>query len=423
MARFVGEEAFALKVGQALIKRSAEVGLRVDGIVTNSGLDASKVINQPLQDVHIDKHEAFAVPLSDAIALFGAVNELTLLRRQAFEAMKSQGVSDREAMEVLNKPEVKKQIITMAERKEKLQQEALKIQEKFEQAKVEAAQPLYDTEDILVDDDSRSLTYQIVLNQEQEAKENFARKAEAEYRQELREIDTLSKASWGRATPEFLRVTARQKLLDATVSWGCQYIPFYQHFHNLLESEFMEALKGGTVEAALWMIPVGKVAEFLTKPIAKPVMKILEKQAKRYGAKVVDKLPNLFKNPDVMKRGLEYENYVAESVPGRLQPNHPTFDFFNRETRHATSVKSMDTQTAAKLANPKQIYQTMKRNIDKAVNYNGKGVVQVRPEEILSRELRVGIPIETNPSQWQQIQRAIEYGRLNKVDVIIEALK
>lgn len=121
--------------------------------------------------------------------------------------------------------------------------------------------------------------------------------------------------------------------------------------------------------------------------------------------------------------GVGYEDFVAESVPGRLKPNHPTFDFFDRKTRHAISVKSMDTQTAARLADPTQIYKTLQKNINKTVNYCGKGVVQVRPEEILSRELRVGVPLETNQAQWQQILRGVQYGKSKGVDVIIEALK
>lgn len=163
MAQFVGTEEFTLKVGQSLINRSAEVGLRVDGIVKDSGIDAKRVLNQPLQDVHIHKRDAVVVPLADTLALFGALNELTVLRRQAFDAMKEQGLSDREAVKVLNDPAVKKQLETMAGRKEKLMQESADLQERFEKAKAEAAQPIQQSEDILDDNDPRSLQYQIVL--------------------------------------------------------------------------------------------------------------------------------------------------------------------------------------------------------------------------------------------------------------------
>ncbi len=55
-----------------------------------------------------------------------------------------------------------------------------------------------------------------MLQQEQQAVEAFAEKAMTEYRQELQEIDAMPKTTCGRATPEFLRVTAMQKLMDAT---------------------------------------------------------------------------------------------------------------------------------------------------------------------------------------------------------------
>lgn len=78
MAKFVGTEEFTLKVGQSLINHSAEVGLRVNGVVKDSGVIAERVLNQPLQDVHIHKRDAIVVPLADTLALFGALNELTV---------------------------------------------------------------------------------------------------------------------------------------------------------------------------------------------------------------------------------------------------------------------------------------------------------------------------------------------------------
>ncbi len=56
--------------------------------------------------------------------------------------MKEQGLSDREAVKVLKDPAVQKQLETMAERKEKLMKESVAIQERFEKAKAEAAQPI-----------------------------------------------------------------------------------------------------------------------------------------------------------------------------------------------------------------------------------------------------------------------------------------
>lgn len=137
MAKFVGTERFTLKIGEALIKRSAEVGLRVDGVVKDSGINAGRVLNQPLQGVRIDQRDVVSVPLADTLALFGAVNELTVLRRQAFDAMKAQGLSDREALETLNEPGVREIMVETAKTAEKIQERRQKAQEKFEKSAAE----------------------------------------------------------------------------------------------------------------------------------------------------------------------------------------------------------------------------------------------------------------------------------------------
>lgn len=137
VAQFIGTEQFTLKVGEVLIKRSAEVGLRIDGVVTNSGIDAKKVLNQPLQDVRIDKKDVVAVPLADTLALFGAINELNALRRQAFDSMKAQGLSDQEALESMNDPGVREIMVETAKTAEKIQERRQKAQEKFEKSAAE----------------------------------------------------------------------------------------------------------------------------------------------------------------------------------------------------------------------------------------------------------------------------------------------
>jgi hypothetical protein len=140
MATFVGEEQFLLRVGQSLIKRSADVGLVVDGVVTGSGLNAEEIVDQPLQDVHIDKHNVFSVPLADAIAFFGACKEFTVLRRQAFEALKAKGMSDKQIIETLNDPEVKEVMQKTAEVSEKIKTKRIEAQEKFDVAAAEILQ-------------------------------------------------------------------------------------------------------------------------------------------------------------------------------------------------------------------------------------------------------------------------------------------
>jgi filamentous hemagglutinin len=126
-----------------------------------------------------------------------------------------------------------------------------------------------------------------------------------------------------------------------------------------------------------------------------------------------------------MKRGVEYENHVAKGIPEgwRLKPNHPTFDFYDKVSGKAVSVKSLDTQTAPRLADPTQIYKSIRQNVNKARDYAGGERAVFTKNQILSRELHIGVPVQTNKTQWQHIQRAIQYGKDNGVAIIIEAVK
>ncbi|MDR1597853.1 MAG: hypothetical protein LBR89_02860, partial [Holosporales bacterium] len=114
-AKFLGQEKFSARIAGALIKRSAEVGLKVGGVVSESGLEARDIIDQPLQEVHIDKHNVVALPLLDTIALCGASSEFVILKRQAFNAMRSKGMTTQEAMKKLNEPKTKQALEKVAQ--------------------------------------------------------------------------------------------------------------------------------------------------------------------------------------------------------------------------------------------------------------------------------------------------------------------
>lgn len=72
-----------------------------------------------------------------------------------------------------------------------------------------------------------------------------------------------------------------------------------------------------------------------------------------------------------MKQGMPWEDYVAKSLPAdaRLPKNFQTFDYYDGETKTVVSAKSMDTQTMAKLANPNQVYSSIKRDINAAAKF------------------------------------------------------
>ncbi|RMU70628.1 Filamentous hemagglutinin, intein-containing [Pseudomonas syringae pv. apii] len=125
----------------------------------------------------------------------------------------------------------------------------------------------------------------------------------------------------------------------------------------------------------------------------------------------------------IQGQGMPWEDYLGTQLPAgsRLPPNFKTFDFFDRTTGVATSAKTLDTTTAAKMANPSQVYSSLKGNIDTAAGFTEYGLkdVTVSSSQITSRELQVAVPKATTSAQWDQINRAIEYGQNKGVTVKI----
>ncbi|HBI11967.1 MAG TPA: hypothetical protein DDY57_17930 [Franconibacter pulveris] len=128
-----------------------------------------------------------------------------------------------------------------------------------------------------------------------------------------------------------------------------------------------------------------------------------------------------------MKQGMPWEDYVGASLPSdaRLPKNFKTFDYYDGATKTAVSAKSLDTQTAAKLANPKQIFNSIKGNVDAAAkfeNYELSGQI-LNSSMISNREVRLAIPAKTTNAQWTEINRAIEYGKSRGVKVTVTQVK
>lgn len=128
-----------------------------------------------------------------------------------------------------------------------------------------------------------------------------------------------------------------------------------------------------------------------------------------------------------MKQGMPWEDYVGKSLPAdaRLPKNFKTFDYYDGATKTATSVKSMDTQTMAKLANPNQVYSSIKGNIDAAAKFKEYALSgrELTSSMISNREIQLAIPADTTKTQWAEINRAIEYGKSQGVKVTVTQVK
>lgn len=128
-----------------------------------------------------------------------------------------------------------------------------------------------------------------------------------------------------------------------------------------------------------------------------------------------------------MKHGMPWEDYVGKSLPAdaRLPQNFKTFDYYDGATKTAVSAKSMDTQTMAKLANPNQVYSSIKGNINAAAKFEQSELSGqlLNSSMIANREIQLAIPASTTKTQWAEINRAIEYGMSHGVTVKVTQVK
>nr|WP_283250820.1 hemagglutinin repeat-containing protein [Enterobacter asburiae] len=105
-----------------------------------------------------------------------------------------------------------------------------------------------------------------------------------------------------------------------------------------------------------------------------------------------------------IKQGMPWEDYVGSSLPSsaRLPQNFKTFDYYDVSTKTAVSAKSLDTQTMAKLANPNQIYSSIKGNIDAAAKFDTYTLSRktIDSSMIANREVQLAVPATTTKTQW-----------------------
>uniref|UniRef100_UPI0036DB3D88 DUF637 domain-containing protein n=1 Tax=Photorhabdus sp. RM322S TaxID=3342825 RepID=UPI0036DB3D88 len=127
------------------------------------------------------------------------------------------------------------------------------------------------------------------------------------------------------------------------------------------------------------------------------------------------------------KQGYPFEDFVATQMPKgtRLPEGFKTFDFYDQKTGIATSVKTLDTGTAARIKDPKQLYTSIKGNIDATVNFTEARLDKkvINAGMISQREVRIAVPKATTVDQWEQINRAISYGAEKNINVKITVVK
>ncbi len=131
----------------------------------------------------------------------------------------------------------------------------------------------------------------------------------------------------------------------------------------------------------------------------------------------------------IKPQGLAFEDFIANKLPGsvRLPANFKTFDLFDPIIGKATSIKTLNTQTASRINKPEQIFGTLKGNIDATIGFESGSIGETRllSTQIRTRELQLAIPFRTSEAQLIQIERAIVYGatRNTPVKVIVTKVR
>ncbi|MGV8000904.1 DUF637 domain-containing protein [Photorhabdus temperata subsp. temperata] len=128
-----------------------------------------------------------------------------------------------------------------------------------------------------------------------------------------------------------------------------------------------------------------------------------------------------------MKQGMPWEDYVGTQLPvgSRLPKNFKTFDYYDASTKTAVSAKTMDIQTLSKLTRPKQIYGSIKGNIDDVMKFETYTLSRrtIDSSMIVNREIQLAVSANTTKAQWIEINRAIEYGKIQGVKVTVTQVK
>jgi hypothetical protein len=134
---------------------------------------------------------------------------------------------------------------------------------------------------------------------------------------------------------------------------------------------------------------------------------------------------NIVWGKGIKEQSGNWEDYIANENPdaSKLRPGAPVFDHFNAETGEAISAKTLNTLTVNRIKKPQNIFNTLKRYVDNAVNYDRRLKSDVDPADIQSKTIHLAIPEYTSPAQWRQILRAIIYGKDNGVSIVITRIR
>ena len=125
----------------------------------------------------------------------------------------------------------------------------------------------------------------------------------------------------------------------------------------------------------------------------------------------------------ILRQGMPWETFLeaGKYVGKQLPPNFKTFDFFDRSTGLAVSAKTMDTTTRSMTRRPNQAYTRLRGYIDKAKEFDTYSLsgTTVTSDMITTRRIELAVPAGSSRAALSAINRAVEYGRQEGVEVVV----
>ncbi|XBS69205.1 hypothetical protein ABK905_22515 [Acerihabitans sp. KWT182] len=200
-----------------------------------------------------------------------------------------------------------------------------------------------------------------------------------------------------------------------------------------VEGYFQAGVEGGKLVTDVAMIGAGgvevvkagasaaKYGMTAGEKLIEKTASLLPGQATKYpNVKLAD--TNMKWGYPIGEQGNPFEAYVGKKFfPNSIQSpdKFKVYDYYDSASRHAVSVKTLNTMTDPKLAKPNSVHDTLKPYIDAIIDFKNDKIdyFSLTKEQVATRELMVGIPSSTTEVQLMQLQRTVEYGSDNGIKV------
>lgn len=114
--------------------------------------------------------------------------------------------------------------------------------------------------------------------------------------------------------------------------------------------------------------------------------------------------------------------YDFLSCMGRCSGGFLGWSFhYDANTGEYISVKTLNTQTASRIKNPKSIENTLNTYISTIDKYSGerRGRAEILPSDVKSKTLELGVPARTTKEQWDAINDSIKNASSKNIKINI----